>query len=255
MFNVIAPLTNGAWLFGSVIIAVSLKRAGTVRNAVAVGLPLAWVATIPLATLGGGVLSGAYYLAIGYLLATGTFHHTPSAAPPAGRGVVTARLTAGAHTTDEPHRIRAADCGPDPPSPSLSLGVIHSDASPARQSSSSGARSRLRWSLGSDGTYTRRVLAAEEHARLGMEAGGRHPTARAPCLSPWLSGKDSAATTNSPCLRTGPRPGKWRPAGQAIAGPIQWLCNFRRLWTAACSRHSSSAPRIFLVAGIGGSRG
>jgi hypothetical protein len=81
MFNVIAPLTNGAWLFGSVIIAVSLKRAGTVRNAVAVGLPLAWVATIPLATLGGGVLSGAYYLAIGYLLATGTLHHTPSAAP------------------------------------------------------------------------------------------------------------------------------------------------------------------------------
>ena len=81
MFNVIAPLTNGAWLFGSVIIAVSLKRAGTVRNAVAVGLPLAWVATIPLATLGGSVLSGAYYLAIGYLLATGTLHHTPSAAP------------------------------------------------------------------------------------------------------------------------------------------------------------------------------
>ena len=81
MFNVIAPLTNGAWLVGSVIIAVSLKRAGTVRNAVAVGLPLAWVATIPLATLGGGVLSGAYYLAIGYLLATATLHHTPSTAP------------------------------------------------------------------------------------------------------------------------------------------------------------------------------
>jgi hypothetical protein len=83
MFNVIAPLTNGAWLVGSVIIAVSLKRAGTVRNAVAVavGLPLAWVAAIPLATVGGGVLSGAYYLAIGYLLATGTLHHTPSAAP------------------------------------------------------------------------------------------------------------------------------------------------------------------------------
>ena len=81
MFNVIAPLTNGAWLAASVIIAVSLKRAGTVRNAVALGLPLAWVATIPLATVGGGVLSGAYYLAIGYLLATGALDHTPSAAP------------------------------------------------------------------------------------------------------------------------------------------------------------------------------
>ena len=81
MFNMIAPLTNGAWLVASVVIAVALKRAGTVRSAVAVGLPLAWVATIPLATLGGGVLSGVYYLAIGYLLATGTLDHTPSAAP------------------------------------------------------------------------------------------------------------------------------------------------------------------------------
>jgi hypothetical protein len=81
MFNVIAPLTNAAWLVASVVIAVSLKRAGTVRSAVAVALPLAWVATIPLATVGGGVLSGAYYLTIGYLLTTGTLDHTPSAAP------------------------------------------------------------------------------------------------------------------------------------------------------------------------------
>lgn len=68
MFNVVAPLTNGAWLFGSIILAVSLIRAGRVPAAVAVGLPLAWVATIPLATVGGGVISGAYYLALGYLL-------------------------------------------------------------------------------------------------------------------------------------------------------------------------------------------
>jgi hypothetical protein len=81
LFNVLAPLTNGAWLVGSVVIAVSLKRAGKVRTAVAVGLPLAWVATIPLATVGGGVLSGAYYLAIGYLLVTGAIDHTPSTAP------------------------------------------------------------------------------------------------------------------------------------------------------------------------------
>ena len=71
LFNVVAPLTNAAWLLGSIVIAVSLKRAGTVPTAVAIGLPLAWVATIPLATLGVGVLSGAYYLAVGYLLA----HH------------------------------------------------------------------------------------------------------------------------------------------------------------------------------------
>jgi hypothetical protein len=68
LFNVLAPLTNGAWLVGSIILAVSLKRAGTVPTAIAVGLPITWAATIPLATVGGGVISGAYYLALGYLL-------------------------------------------------------------------------------------------------------------------------------------------------------------------------------------------
>lgn len=68
-FNAIAPLTNAAWLFGSIILAVSLKREGRVPTMVAVGLPLAWIATIPLATLGGGLISGAYFLTVGYLVA------------------------------------------------------------------------------------------------------------------------------------------------------------------------------------------
>jgi hypothetical protein len=81
MFNVIAPLTNAAWLFGSIIIAVSLKRAGKVSTAVAVGLPIAWVATIPLATVGGGVIAGVYYLAIGYLLVNDAIERRPRIAP------------------------------------------------------------------------------------------------------------------------------------------------------------------------------
>jgi hypothetical protein len=80
LFNVVAPVTNAVWLLGSIVIAVSLKRAGAAPTAVAVGLPLAWVATIPLATLGGGVLSGAYYLAIGYLLAHEADERTTRAA-------------------------------------------------------------------------------------------------------------------------------------------------------------------------------
>ena len=80
LFNVVAPVTNAAWLAGSVILAVSLKRAGRVPAAVAIGLPLAWVATIPLATLGGGVLAGAYYLAIGYLLASDAIERAGRAA-------------------------------------------------------------------------------------------------------------------------------------------------------------------------------
>jgi hypothetical protein len=81
LFNVMAPLTNGAWLFGSIILAVALRRAGRVPLAVAVGLPIAWVATIPLATFGGGVIAGAYYLAVGYLLVSHTLEQTASAAP------------------------------------------------------------------------------------------------------------------------------------------------------------------------------
>jgi hypothetical protein len=81
IFNVIAPLTNAAWLFGSIIIAVSLKRAGKVSTAVAVGLPIAWLATIPLATVGGGVIAGAYYLAVGYLLVNNAIERRPRLTP------------------------------------------------------------------------------------------------------------------------------------------------------------------------------
>ena len=81
MFTVIAPLTNAAWLFGSIILAVSLKRAGRVSTAVAVGLPIAWVATIPLATVGGGAIAGVYYLAIGYLLINDAIERRQRLAP------------------------------------------------------------------------------------------------------------------------------------------------------------------------------
>ena len=81
LFNVIAPLTNAAWLIGSIIIAVALKRAGKVSTVVAVGLPIAWVATIPLATVGGGVIAGAYYLAIGYLLVNNAIERRPRVDP------------------------------------------------------------------------------------------------------------------------------------------------------------------------------
>jgi hypothetical protein len=67
-FNVIAPLTNAVWLFGSIALAVSLKRACRVATAIAVGLPVAWIGTIPMATIGGGLITGSYFLTLGYLL-------------------------------------------------------------------------------------------------------------------------------------------------------------------------------------------
>ena len=75
LFTVLAPLTNAAWLLGSAVLAISLKRARTVPAAVAIGLPLTWVATIPLGTFGGGVIAGAYYLTIGYLMASNAIDH------------------------------------------------------------------------------------------------------------------------------------------------------------------------------------
>jgi hypothetical protein len=80
VFNVLAPLTNGAWLLGSVVLAVSLMRARRVPAAVAIGLPFTWVATIPLSTFGGGVIAGAYYLTIGYLMASDAIERTDRAA-------------------------------------------------------------------------------------------------------------------------------------------------------------------------------
>ena len=46
LFNVVAPVTNAAWFFGSVVLAFALKRSGRVSTFVAVGLPVAWVAAI-----------------------------------------------------------------------------------------------------------------------------------------------------------------------------------------------------------------
>jgi hypothetical protein len=85
LFNVVAPVTNAAWLVGSIALAVALKRAGRVSTFVAVGLPFAWVAAIPLATVGGGVAAGAYYLAVGYLLANDAIERRARVVPqPAG---------------------------------------------------------------------------------------------------------------------------------------------------------------------------
>lgn len=68
MFSVIAPLTNGAWLLGSLAIAVPLKRNRRVPAWVAIGLPVVWVTVIPMSGFGGALIAGAYLLTVGYLL-------------------------------------------------------------------------------------------------------------------------------------------------------------------------------------------
>ena len=70
IFLPVAAVTNVAWLGGSIVLAVILQRRHAVPALVAIGLPLSWVATIPLSHLGGGLIAGAYWLMVGYLLAT-----------------------------------------------------------------------------------------------------------------------------------------------------------------------------------------
>lgn len=67
-FVIAAPISNALWFFGSVALAVLLRRAGRVPAWVYVGLPLAWIAALPLSPIGGPVLSGAYWIAVGSLI-------------------------------------------------------------------------------------------------------------------------------------------------------------------------------------------
>jgi hypothetical protein len=67
-FLVAAPLANAMWLFGAIGVAVSLYRAGEVSRLVAFGLPAVQVFALPLSVVGGPIVSGAYWLAVGYLL-------------------------------------------------------------------------------------------------------------------------------------------------------------------------------------------
>ena len=78
MFNVLAPLTNAAWLLGSIVLAVALKRAKQVPTLIAVGLPISWIAMIPLGTLGGGLVIGAYWMLAGAFLSTRVLQRTPA---------------------------------------------------------------------------------------------------------------------------------------------------------------------------------
>jgi hypothetical protein len=70
-FPAVATVTNAAWLLGSITLAIALKRTQTAPAWIAYGLPVAWIGTIPLATHGGGLITGAYWM-VTSLLVLGT---------------------------------------------------------------------------------------------------------------------------------------------------------------------------------------
>ena len=64
-FNVVAPISLLTWLVSSVVLAVRLRRRDAVPAGVTVALPLLVVATIALSPVGGPILTGAFWLAVG----------------------------------------------------------------------------------------------------------------------------------------------------------------------------------------------
>ncbi len=62
-FVVMAPLTNALWLFGSIGLAVALRRRESVPTWMWAGLPLCWVVAIPLGSFGFSALASIYWFA------------------------------------------------------------------------------------------------------------------------------------------------------------------------------------------------
>lgn len=67
-FAVVAAPSNLLIMAGLIITAVALRRHTTAPLALAVGLPLMWIAALPLALLGGGLLVSAYWIALAWNL-------------------------------------------------------------------------------------------------------------------------------------------------------------------------------------------
>jgi hypothetical protein len=70
-FPAVAVAANALWIVGTFTLAFALWRSRLVSRLVAAGLVVAYVGAIPVAGVGGGILTGCYWLAVGYLLTLG----------------------------------------------------------------------------------------------------------------------------------------------------------------------------------------
>lgn len=76
-FDVVAPITNLLWLVGSAVLSVSLYKAGRIPRGLAIALPFVQVFALPLSALGGSLVSGAYWVAVGYLMQHRALERSP----------------------------------------------------------------------------------------------------------------------------------------------------------------------------------
>jgi hypothetical protein len=79
-FLVVAPIANLMWFAGTIGLAVSLRRAGAISKPVAFALPAVQVFCLPLSIVGGGLVGGAIWMAVGYLMSVGALRRR-SASP------------------------------------------------------------------------------------------------------------------------------------------------------------------------------
>jgi hypothetical protein len=80
-FDPVAGVTNALWLACTLWLAVALHRSRAVARWVSIGLPFAYIATIPGSRAGGSLVAGAFWIAVGVLLATGTLERRRATEP------------------------------------------------------------------------------------------------------------------------------------------------------------------------------
>jgi hypothetical protein len=77
-FPAVAMAANALWLVGSVVLGVSLWRAGRVPRWVAVLLPVSMPVTLVLSQMGSGLLVGTFWVTLGALMTTGNLDRRTS---------------------------------------------------------------------------------------------------------------------------------------------------------------------------------
>jgi len=68
-FAAVAIPSNLLWFGGWIALAVALKRSGRVPAALAIGLPITWVLSLPLSNFGASIIAAAYWLVVAWLVA------------------------------------------------------------------------------------------------------------------------------------------------------------------------------------------
>jgi hypothetical protein len=85
IFPAVAGPANLMIFCGFVAVGIGLRRRAQLPLALAIGLPVSWVLTIPASDIGGGVFAGGFWITVAYLIANQCLGRTDSALPEPAR--------------------------------------------------------------------------------------------------------------------------------------------------------------------------